>query len=59
MTVVAACKEVGIPRSTFYDVVKKKIEVIAEYLEIVDVKLYGSVTPSPSNHSRNFPKVSL
>ena len=47
MTVVAACKELGIPRSTFYDVVKKNLEVIAEYLEIVDVKLCGSITPLP------------
>ena len=28
MTVVNACKEVGIPRSTFYDVVKKNPEAI-------------------------------
>ena len=35
-TVVAACKEVGIPRSTFYDVVKKNPEVVTEYQEIVD-----------------------
>jgi hypothetical protein len=36
MTVVAACKEVGIPRSTFYDVVKKNPEAVTEYQEIVD-----------------------
>ena len=36
MTVVAACKEVGIPRSTFYDVVKKNPEAITGYQEIVD-----------------------
>ena len=36
MTVVAACKEVGIPRSTFYDVVKKNPEAITEFQEIVD-----------------------
>jgi hypothetical protein len=36
MTVVAACKEVGIPRSTFYDVVKKNPEAITEYQEIVE-----------------------
>jgi predicted DNA-binding protein YlxM (UPF0122 family) len=35
-TVVAACKEVGIPRSTFYDVVKKNPEVVTEYQEIVE-----------------------
>jgi hypothetical protein len=35
-TVVAACKEVGIPRSTFYDVVKKNPEAITEYQEIVE-----------------------
>ena len=34
MTVVAACKEVGIPRSTFYDVVKKNPEAVTEYQEI-------------------------
>ena len=36
MTVVAACKEVGIPRSTFYDVVNKNPEAVAEYQEIVE-----------------------
>ena len=36
MTVVAACKEVGIPRSTFYDVVKKNPEAVTEYQEIVE-----------------------
>ena len=36
MTVVSACKEVGIPRSTFYDVVKKNPEAVTEYQEIVD-----------------------
>jgi len=36
MTVVAACKEVGIPRSTFYDVVKKNPEAVTEFQEIVD-----------------------
>ena len=35
MTVVAACKEVGIPRSTYYDVVKKNPEAVTEYQEIV------------------------
>ncbi len=36
MTVVDACKEVGIPRSTYYDVVKKNPEAVTEYQEIVD-----------------------
>ena len=36
MTVVSACKEVGIPRSTFYDVVKKNPEAVTEYQEIVE-----------------------
>ena len=36
MTVIDACKEVGIPRSTFYDVVNKNPEAITEYQEIVD-----------------------
>ncbi len=35
-TVVAACKEVGIPRSTFYDVVNKNPEAVTEYQEIVE-----------------------
>jgi len=35
-TVVAACKEVGIPRSTFYDVVKKNPEAVTEFQEIVE-----------------------
>ena len=36
MTVVAACKEVGIPRSTYYDVVKKNPEAVTEFQEIVE-----------------------
>jgi hypothetical protein len=36
MTVVDACKEVGMPRSTFYDVVRKNPEEITEYQEIVE-----------------------
>ena len=36
MTVVSACKEVGIPRSTFYDVVNKNPEAVTDYQEIVD-----------------------
>ena len=36
MTVIAACNEIGIPRSTFYDIVKKNPEVIAEYQEIIE-----------------------
>jgi ACT domain-containing protein len=36
MNVVDACKEVGIPRSTFYDVVNKNPDAITEYQEIVE-----------------------
>jgi len=36
MTVIAACKEVGIPRSTFYDVVKKNPEAVTEFQEVVE-----------------------
>ena len=36
LTVIDACKEVGIPRSTFYDVVKKNPEAITDYQEIVE-----------------------
>ena len=36
MTVVDACKKVGIPRSTFYDVVKKNPEAVTEFQEIVE-----------------------
>ena len=36
MTVVDACNEVGIPRSTYYDIVKKNPEVVAEYQEIIE-----------------------
>ena len=40
MTVVSACKEVGIPRSTFNDVVKKNPEAVTEYHEIVEVNYH-------------------
>ena len=36
MTVVDACSEVGIPRSTYYDIVKNNPEVVAEYQEMID-----------------------
>ena len=36
MTVVDACKEVGIPRSTFYDVCKRNPEMLAKFQEIIE-----------------------
>lgn len=35
MTVVAACNNIGMPRSTFYDIVRKNPEAIAEYQAMV------------------------
>ena len=37
MTVVDACKEVGIARSTYYDIVKKNPEAITKFQEIIQV----------------------
>jgi predicted DNA-binding protein YlxM (UPF0122 family) len=37
MTVVDACEEIGLPRSSFYDIVKKNPEAIAEYQEMVRI----------------------
>jgi len=36
MTVVDACKEVGIPRSSFYEICKRNPEAIAEVQDIID-----------------------
>jgi hypothetical protein len=36
MTVIAACEEVGIPRSTYYHLVKTHPEAMAEYQEMVE-----------------------
>jgi ACT domain-containing protein len=36
MTIVDATKKVGMPRSTFYDIVKKNPDVIGEFQEIVE-----------------------
>ncbi len=36
MTIVDACQEVGLPRSTFYDIVKNNPEAIAKIQELVD-----------------------
>ncbi len=36
MTVVDACREVGMPRSSFYAIVKNNPEAVAEYQEIVE-----------------------
>ena len=37
LTVVDACKEVGMPRSSYYDVVKNNPEAISEYHELVQL----------------------
>jgi len=37
MSVVDACKEVGIPRSTFYDVCKRNPEMLAKIQEVMEV----------------------
>ena len=36
-TVVDACQEVGLPRSSYYDIVNKNPETIAEYQELVQL----------------------
>ncbi len=36
MTVIAACEEVGIPRSTYYYLIKTHPEAMAEYNEMVE-----------------------
>jgi len=36
MTVVDACKEIGIPRSTYYHLIKTHPEAMAEYQEMVE-----------------------
>jgi hypothetical protein len=37
MTISAACNEVGIPRSTFYDVCKRNPEMLAKIQEVFEV----------------------
>jgi ACT domain-containing protein len=37
MTVTDACQEVGLPRSSYYDIVNKNPEAIAEYHEMVQL----------------------
>ena len=36
MTVVDACEEVGLPRSTYYDIINKHPEAIVEYQEMIE-----------------------
>ncbi len=36
MTVVDACQKAGLPRSTFYDIIKKNPEALAKVQELVD-----------------------
>ena len=36
MTAVDACQEVGLPRSTFYDIVKKNPEALAEVQDLIN-----------------------
>ncbi|MFZ0535162.1 MAG: helix-turn-helix domain-containing protein [Anaerolineales bacterium] len=38
MTVSDACRECGLARSTFYDILKRNPEAIAEIQEIIDAK---------------------
>jgi hypothetical protein len=37
MTTVDACKEVGLPRSSYYDIINNNPEAIAEYHEMVQI----------------------
>jgi len=36
MTIVDACREVGVPRSTFYDICKRNPEAVAKVQEIIE-----------------------
>jgi ACT domain-containing protein len=36
MTIVDACREVGVPRSTFYDIYKRNPEAVAKVQEIIE-----------------------
>ena len=36
LTIVNACRELGMPRSTFYDIVKRNPETIAQYQELIE-----------------------
>jgi hypothetical protein len=50
MTVVDACKEIGLRRSSFYDIVKKYPEAIAEYQEMVEANaVFYSWTNYPNS----------
>lgn len=40
MTVVDACQEVGLPRSSFYDIIKKYPEAIADFQEMVEANAH-------------------
>lgn len=40
ITVSDACRECGLARSTFYDIMKRNPEVIGEIQEIIDAKNY-------------------
>jgi len=36
MIIVDACREVGVPRSTFYDICKRNPEAVAKVQEIIE-----------------------
>ena len=36
MTIIDACREVGVPRSTFYDICKRNPEAVAKVQEIIE-----------------------
>jgi hypothetical protein len=57
MTVVDACKEVGIPRSTYYHLIKTHPEAMAEYQEMVDANARNQFGLILSNKTQILEKI--
>ena len=58
MTVVDACKEVGIPRSTYYHLINKHPEAMAEYQEMVEANARMQLSLILSSKTQILEKVS-
>ena len=54
MTAVDACQEVGLPRSTFYDIVKKNPEALAEVQDLINYNQHEQCVYPPPRYCANF-----
>ena len=57
MTIVDACREVGVPRSSFYDICKRNPEAVAKVQEIIEANAQQQLGLILSNKTEILQKV--